>query len=310
LAVSYNTYKADGKTVIYEGLVPCGKEVCIYSGTETVGEFLEFLELFKVDHPDFTLEKNCEGLGGEWKSIPCQFCHFFVMFRGILDFVLKLVIIIGVLMLTIGGFMFFFAGGSPATLDRAKRVLTSTVIGLVIIFAAWLIINTIFMGIGVAKWTNLREGWFTIPCSIKPLVEKGEEGVAPEEKEEEQIKNEIRKILSKDVADITSEEVGLLEENPELVSEVSAGIEVPEETIGFMNSKGITLEGSTGITLEKEKEKEERGRLLCGKCGAGLLNPCDEKECLALGDSLNPCKFIATRRTIFTGTEYGYCEPK
>jgi len=140
LASLAGTYKVDGKTVTYEGLIPCGKS------------------------------KDIPLAPGESEEVrmDCQFCHFFVMFRGILDFILKLVIIIGVLMLTIGGFMFLFAGGSPKTLDLAKRILTSTVIGLVIIFGAWLIINTIFMAIGVAGWTGLREGWFSIECAIKP----------------------------------------------------------------------------------------------------------------------------------------------
>ena len=97
----------------------------------------------------------------------CQFCHFFVMFRNIIDFVLfKLVPPVAVLMLAIGGFLFFFAGGSPGTLARAKSIITSTIIGLVIIFAAWIIINTFFVVIGVADWTNLKEGWFKIDCPI------------------------------------------------------------------------------------------------------------------------------------------------
>ncbi len=128
-SLAAGTYKVDGKTATYEGLVPCGKSEKGPGETDEV-------------------------------TMPCQFCHFFVMFRGILDFVLKLVIVIGVLMLTIGGFMFLFAGGSPKILDSAKSILTSTVIGLVIIFAAWMIINTIFMAIGVADWTSLKEGWF------------------------------------------------------------------------------------------------------------------------------------------------------
>ncbi|XOB42016.1 MAG: pilin [Candidatus Nealsonbacteria bacterium] len=133
--------------ICYEGLVPCGQGKPYWKNGTIVGG-------------------KCQGNKVD-EGMPCQFCHFFVMFRGILDFILKLVIVIGVLMLTIGGFMFLFAGGSPKTLDLAKRILTSTVIGLAIIFGAWLIINTIFMAIGVAGWTGLREGWFSIECAIK-----------------------------------------------------------------------------------------------------------------------------------------------
>jgi len=98
---------------------------------------------------------------------PCQLCHFFVMLDRILDFIFtRLVPAVAVLMLMIGGVMFFFAGGSPQTLGTAKSIITSVFIGLIIIFAAWLIINTFFLIIGVAAWTGLAGGWFTIDCPI------------------------------------------------------------------------------------------------------------------------------------------------
>lgn len=124
------------RDVTYSGLVPCGKEVGI------------------------------TGIGN--KIVPCQFCHFFVMFDGIIKFVLELVIVIAVLMFVIGGFLFFFAGADPGQLQTAQKILTTTVQGLVIIFAAWIIVNTIFIFIGTADWNgwNLRTGWFKIDCPI------------------------------------------------------------------------------------------------------------------------------------------------
>lgn len=101
------------------------------------------------------------------ESQDCQICHFFVMLDRILKFIfLILVPAIAVLMLVIGGVMFFFAGGSPQRLGNAKSIITSVVTGLVIIFAAWIIINTFFIFIGVASWTGLRSGWFIINCPI------------------------------------------------------------------------------------------------------------------------------------------------
>ncbi|MFH1714370.1 MAG: hypothetical protein ABH831_02145, partial [Candidatus Nealsonbacteria bacterium] len=102
------------------------------------------------------------------------------MFDGIVDFVLfKIIPSIAVLMLVVGGAMFiisYFGGaeamagggkGGPALLGRAKKLINSVMIGLAIIFAAWLIINTLLMFLGVADWTGLREGWFSIPCQVK-----------------------------------------------------------------------------------------------------------------------------------------------
>lgn len=95
---------------------------------------------------------------------PCRLCDFFVLFDNIVDFTLfSLVPPIAVLMLVIGGAMFFFAGGKPESLGKAKAILTATVIGLLIIYGAWLLLSTFFMTIGVNEWTGLGE-WFNYPC--------------------------------------------------------------------------------------------------------------------------------------------------
>ncbi len=138
-------YQADGTDVCYEGLVPCGKEV--YIGGSWEGE---------------------ECVSGVPTFIRCQFCHFFVMLDEMIDFVLfKIVPPIAILMLVIGGVMFFAAAGSPEKLGTAKKLITSVVIGLIIIFAAWIIIDLFFSLIGVAEWTGLQEGWFTINCTVQ-----------------------------------------------------------------------------------------------------------------------------------------------
>ncbi len=127
-------------TVTYEGLVPCGKEVSV---------------------------------GGATTTIACQFCHFFVMFDAILDFIfLKIVFPIAILMIVIAGIMYVGAvleiiPGGFKTLTQAKDILGSVFIGLLIIFSAWLIINFFFTIIGVANWTGLNGGWWRINCEIK-----------------------------------------------------------------------------------------------------------------------------------------------
>ena len=149
LTASAGSYQADGTTVYYQGLIPCGKKVCIN------GEYDE------------------NGIcGGDEKEFPCTFCHFFVMLDEIIDFVLfKLVPPIAILMLVIGGAMFMVASfsewGGPVTLGQAKQLITSVVIGLIIIFASWIFINLFFQVFGVEQWTGLQQGWFQINCPIK-----------------------------------------------------------------------------------------------------------------------------------------------
>jgi len=105
------------------------------------------------------------------QTVPCTLCHFFVMFENIIDFIfIKLVPPIAILMLVIGGVMFFFAGGSPGALARAKSIITTTVIGLIIIYVAFILIGMFLLSIGLADWTTdiyktwWEEGFFTIEC--------------------------------------------------------------------------------------------------------------------------------------------------
>lgn len=123
------------KEVTYDGLVPCGKKLKI--GDDPTPQF-----------------------------IPCQLCHFFIMGKRILDFVLVLVIVIAVLIFAIGGATFIFSQGNPSSISRGTSMMISAAWGLVIIFSAWIIVNTVLTLIGVADWTGLKEGWFLIKCPI------------------------------------------------------------------------------------------------------------------------------------------------
>ena len=105
----------------------------------------------------------------ECECCPCTLCHLFVLFKRIVDFLAKDILFpLAVLMIIIGGVIFLTAAGSPERINTAKKILTSTVIGLVIIFLAWLIVDTI---IGVLVRTDnpfgmVLRNWSDIPCPI------------------------------------------------------------------------------------------------------------------------------------------------
>lgn len=109
----------------------------------------------------------------------CQFCHFFVLFQNIVNYLLiHIVPVVAVLMLVIGGFMYVSAyfeiipkggTGGPALLSRAKSLFTYTIIGLIVIYASWLIINLFFQVIGINEFNDFRtlpQNWWRINCPI------------------------------------------------------------------------------------------------------------------------------------------------
>jgi len=151
---------ANRRMVAYDGLVPCGK--CVFVGGSDLVDGRGDLKGVPED--------------ADAENLSCQFCHLLVMGDSILDFILlRLVPIIAVLMLVVSGVMFFFGGGDPGKLTTAKQIITSTIIGLVIIFAAFLIVSTILSFAGLADWTKelykswWQEGFFQISCQI-PLL--------------------------------------------------------------------------------------------------------------------------------------------
>ena len=101
----------------------------------------------------------------------CQLCHLFVLIDNVIDFVLKNIVLpVALLMIVIGGAMFFAAMGNPEKLTTAKSLITSVVIGVILSFAAWLILGLFFQLIGLADWTKdiyqnwWEKGFFEIPC--------------------------------------------------------------------------------------------------------------------------------------------------
>jgi type IV secretory pathway VirB2 component (pilin) len=104
--------------------------------------------------------------GGHGEA-PCTFCHFFVLINNIIDFVMiKLVPTIAVLMLIIGGVMFFFAGAKPDVLNQAKGIITSVVIGIIIILSAWVIVNTVLTKVGIIDTPSILE-WNKVSCPVQ-----------------------------------------------------------------------------------------------------------------------------------------------
>lgn len=65
---------------------------------------------------------------------------------GIINFIVSFVGPIAVLMLIIGAIMFATAGGNDESMQKAKRILIASAIGLVLIFGAFAIVRTVLAG--------------------------------------------------------------------------------------------------------------------------------------------------------------------
>jgi len=67
------------------------------------------------------------------------------------------------LMFVYGGVMFLISAGSADKVGQAKKIITAAVVGLLIVFGSWLIINFVFKAMGL-NW----QGKVEIPTQLKP----------------------------------------------------------------------------------------------------------------------------------------------
>ena len=91
------------------------------------------------------------------ESKSCTICAMFYMLKSIINFIMELAIGVGVFVLILSGLLYSYSAGDQGKIQTAKSVLTSTLIGIAIIFAAWLIIAVVLQGMGYADMTTWNQ---------------------------------------------------------------------------------------------------------------------------------------------------------
>lgn len=71
---------------------------------------------------------------------------------NILNLVLGLLVLVAVIMVIIGGFTWLTAAGNEEKVDRAKKIISAAVIGLIIVLLAWAVV--IFVARTTSNVTN------------------------------------------------------------------------------------------------------------------------------------------------------------
>jgi hypothetical protein len=108
--------------------------------------------------------------GGLLKDIPrdpskISTCHFFVLLDNIIDFILfQLNILVTLCLFVYIGILYYFGGDDPSKIAKAQGTFKTMIIGLFIMYGAWLFITLFLNVIGLAKWTGFENGFFQIKC--------------------------------------------------------------------------------------------------------------------------------------------------
>src|SRR3989338_3792753 len=106
---------------------------------------------------------------GDVQSV-CSICHIFQLVDNILNFIFAMAAVGAVVMLLWGGFLLILPWPDPNRYTRGRKVLLNAFIGVLIIFFAWLAVDTIIKIL--AKQTVSPGGisgygpWNQIPCDV------------------------------------------------------------------------------------------------------------------------------------------------
>jgi len=91
----------------------------------------------------------------------CQFCDLFRLAQNIFYYLtITILAAVALLAIVIVGAMFLFGAANESLLTTAKKALTTTIIGFVIILSCWLIVTEIGRAM---EWTN-ADSWWKINC--------------------------------------------------------------------------------------------------------------------------------------------------
>jgi hypothetical protein len=96
----------------------------------------------------------------------CEFCHFVMMANEILLWLIGLLFVVFAVVIAIGGFGLVTSGGRPEAKNEAKSKVINGLIGLVIVLAAWLLVDTMLRALlpGDDPQVNGRP-WNAIECT-------------------------------------------------------------------------------------------------------------------------------------------------
>ena len=94
----------------------------------------------------------------------CTLCDLWQMGSNIINFItFDLSIPVAMLLFITAGVIFLISGGNQQRIDLARSIFTNTVIGLVIVFCSWLLVDTLFQTIAQGSFSAAWNDFPTCP---------------------------------------------------------------------------------------------------------------------------------------------------
>ncbi|MCK5466556.1 hypothetical protein KAI56_03630 [Candidatus Parcubacteria bacterium] len=99
----------------------------------------------------------------DWNECaPCNPCSLILMGQLIIEFLVKLSAVLALIAITFAGLLYVFAAGSSGAIEKAKSMMKYTLLGFLLIFIAWAIIDSILVTMGYID--PIGGEWYVIDC--------------------------------------------------------------------------------------------------------------------------------------------------
>lgn len=96
------------------------------------------------------------------ESEPCTLCHISLLGQLIIEFLVKIAAVFAVLSLIGGGLVYIVAAGNTSTIEKAKTMIKYALLGFLVVFIAWAVVNSILATMG---YTDPIGGeWYMMDC--------------------------------------------------------------------------------------------------------------------------------------------------
>ena len=120
--------------------------------------FVNFLVFLLIASPIAALAQAglvpCNG-------VDCNTCDIILLVNGLISFLVTMLSIIAVIVMVYTGFLMVTSGGDETKWTAAKGYFTNVVIGIVLVLAAWLIVDTL---LGMLTKQGGLEFWGNLDC--------------------------------------------------------------------------------------------------------------------------------------------------
>lgn len=127
-----------------------------------VGESISKINLLAAEYPIVPcgLSKNYDATAYD-ETKQCSICHLYILTGNLINFVIyNIAIPLAALMFLVAGVYLIFSGGSEERIKTGRTIFQNTVIALVIIFCAWVFLNTLFQYLTSSEYEWLQNVWW------------------------------------------------------------------------------------------------------------------------------------------------------